>query len=296
MKKIGVIGIPGGWSSEAVADALEKRTGFRLLVEMDHVRYNSEQNTCFYKEMDLLNLDGLIIKKIGARYSPDHLQRLDLLRLLASRGLRIFSDPFAVSRCLDRLSCTLTLRLGGIPMPPTSMTEDIEMAEAVVRHFGQAVFKPLFTSKARGMKILDGSDPFLKNKIMEFKKLGNSVMYIQKKIPIPGRDLGIAFLRGEFIGAYARVTNGDSWNTTTANGGTYQAVEPAVDVIDLARRSQSLFHLDFTCVDVVESDTGPMVFEVSALGGFRGLQEAQGIDMAEMIVDHVLERLAHERS
>ena len=119
MYKIGVIGISGGWSSEAVANALEARTGFRLMVKMDRIRYDSEQNTCFYEDTDLLDLDGLIIKKIGARYSPDHLQRLDLLRFLAGRGLRIFSDPVAVSRCLDRLSCTLTLRLGGIPMPPT---------------------------------------------------------------------------------------------------------------------------------------------------------------------------------
>jgi ribosomal protein S6--L-glutamate ligase len=176
------------------------------------------------------------------------------------------------------------------------MTEDIDRAEAIVQHFGQAVFKPLFTSKARGMKILDRNDPFLKDNITMFKNLGNSVMYIQKMVPIPGRDLGIAFLRGEYIGAYARVTNGNSWNTTTANGGTYQAVEPTADIIDLARRSQSLFHLDFTCVDVVESETGPLVFEVSALGGFRGLQVAKGINMAEMIVDHVLERLTYEKS
>lgn len=296
MYKIGVVGIPGGWSSEAVADALEERTGFRLLVEMSRVRYDSEQNTCFFEETDLLELDGLIIKKIGARYSPDHLQRLALLRLLANRGLRVFSKPAAVSRCLDRLSCTLTLRLGGVPMPPTIMTEDVFMAEAIVHRFGQAVFKPLFTSKARGMKIMESDDPFLQDNIKEFRNLGNSVMYIQKKIDIPGRDLGVAFLRGEYIGSYARVTQGTSWNTTTVNGGTYRAVEPMAEIIGLARRAQALFDLDFTCVDVVEADTGPLVFEVSALGGFRGLYEAQGINMAKLIVNHVLEIISHEKS
>lgn len=294
MYKIGVVGIPGGWSSEKVADALEKKTGFRLLVEMDRVRYDSEQNTCLYENIDLLDLDGLIVKKIGARYSPDHLQRLDFLRFLVGRGLRIFSHPVDISRCLDRLSCTLTLRLGGIPMPPTVLTEDLALAEATVHRFGQAVFKPLFTSKARGMKVLRDDDPFLIDNIREFKKLGNSVMYIQKKIPLPGRDLGIAFLRGEYIGAYARVTNGDSWNTTTVSGGTYQAAKPTAEIIELARRAQSLFRLDFTCVDVVEGETGPLVFEVSALGGFRGLYEAQRINMADMIADYALEKMIHE--
>ena len=32
--KIGVVGIPGKWSTEVLADALEARTGFRCVVDM----------------------------------------------------------------------------------------------------------------------------------------------------------------------------------------------------------------------------------------------------------------------
>lgn len=294
MIKIGVIGVYGGWSSERLADEVQKQTGYRLLMEADRLHYDSEKNGVFFDEINLLDLDGLILKKIGARYSPDHLQRLSLLRFLADRGLPVFSHPDAVSRCIDRMSCTLMLRLGGIPMPPTTLTEDPDQAVAVVRAYGRAVFKPLFTSKARGMKILDAGLPDLREEIIDFKKMGNNVLYIQKEIPIPGRDLGVVFLGGKYIGTYARVKNGQSWNTTTVNGGSYQAVEPAEQVIATARRAQALFGLSFTCVDVVESEDGPLVFEVSALGGFRGLQEAQGINMAELIVKQILENLNHE--
>ncbi|HBJ75893.1 MAG TPA: GAK system ATP-grasp enzyme [Syntrophaceae bacterium] len=295
MIKIGVMGVTGGWSSELVADEVEKQTGYRLLMETDRLYYDADCNSVFFGKVNLQDLDGLILKKIGARYSPDHLQRLSLLRFLADRGLPVFSHPDAVSRCIDRLSCTLTLRMGNIPMPPTTLTEDLDIALAAVREYGRAVFKPLFTSKARGMQILDDTLPDLKEKIIKFKLMGNNVLYIQKMIPIPGRDLGVVFLRGKYIGAYARVKNGQSWNTTTANGGSYQAVEPAIQIIDMARRAQALFGLDFTCVDVVEAEDGPLVFEVSALGGFRGLQEAQGINMAALIVKQVLESIHHEK-
>jgi ribosomal protein S6--L-glutamate ligase len=89
------------------------------------------------------------------------------------------------------------------------------------------------------------------------------------------------------------VSNGRSWNTTTANGGRYEACEPEKEVIELARQAQELFRLDFTCVDVVETVDGPMVFEVSALGGFRGLWEARRINVAGMIVHSVLESIGH---
>jgi ribosomal protein S6--L-glutamate ligase len=124
-----------------------------------------------------------------------------------------------------------------------------------------------------------------------FQDAGNPVLYIQKLLRHPGRDLGLAFLGGEYLVTYARVGSRDSWNTTTRTGGRYAPHEPTPEVIDLARRAQEPFGLDFTCVDVMETDGGPVVLEVSPFGGFRGIQEAWGIDAAERYVDHALRRL-----
>ena len=55
---------------------------------------------------------------------------------------------------------------------------------------------------------------------------------------------------------------------------------------------QEPFGLDFTCVDVALTDNGPYVFEVSAFGGFRGLKQARGLDVAELFTAHVLKELA----
>ena len=63
-------------------------------------------------------------------------------------------------------------------------------------------------------------------------------------------------------------------------------------MIDLASRAQSLFAMDFTTVDVAETQEGPVVFEVSAFGGFRGASEGIGIDAARLYVDYVLAKLA----
>ena len=54
--------------------------------------------------------------------------------------------------------------------------------------------------------------------------------------------------------------------------------------------------MDFTTVDVAETGTGPIVFEVSAFGGFRGAKEGIGIDAAALYCDYVIESLAIDRS
>ncbi len=287
--RIGVVGTRNGWSSEKLADTVEQFTGFRLLVDMDKVCVHLNINKAYFEDIDLSKLDALIIKKIGAKYSPDLLDRLECLRFLHETGLPIFSAPGNIMRVLDRLSCTVTLQQAGIPMPETTITEDIDQALEAVKAYGEAVFKPLYSTKARGMSLIR-ADSGTREEIAAFKR-ENPIMYIQKKIDLNGKDLGLAFLGGEYISTYARCSQNGSWNTTTANGGKYAPYTPSSESISVAQKAQALFSLDFTCVDVAETASGPIVFEVSAFGGFRGIQEASGKDAAKLYVQHVMERL-----
>jgi tetrahydromethanopterin:alpha-L-glutamate ligase len=290
--KIGVIGIPGKWSTETLADAVEKSTGQRLVIDMAGVSLDLERQRLLFEGQDLCQLDALIVKKISARYSPNTLDRLELLRVAEQAGVRVFSRAENMLRLVDRLSCTVTLRNADIPMPATRVTEDVGAALTAVQDFGSAVFKPLYSTKARGMCVIDAQqDHTLVEREIRAFQAENPMMYIQQKIELPGRDLGMVFLDGEYLGTYARVSKGDAWNTTIHSGGKYASHTPPDSVIELAQRAQAPFGMDFTTVDVAETGEGPIVFEVSAFGGFRGALEGIGIDAAGLYVEHVLRQL-----
>ena len=291
--KIGVIGIPGKWSTETLADAVEERTGYRQVIDMAAVSLDLERQRLVFQDQDLCQLDALIVKKISASYSPNTLDRLELLRVAEQTGVRVFSRAEHILRLIDRLSCTVTLRNAGIPMPATRVTENIDAALAAVDDFGSAVFKPLYSTKARGMCVIEASQSSarVEREVRAFQK-DNPMMYIQQKVELPGRDLGMVFLAGEYLGSYARVSKGDAWNTTIHSGGKYAAHTPPDDIIELAQHAQALFGMDFTTVDVAETNNGPIVFEVSAFGGFRGALEGIGIDAAALYADHVLRQLS----
>nr|WP_319383947.1 GAK system ATP-grasp enzyme [uncultured Roseibium sp.] len=290
--KVGVIGIPGKWSTEVLADALEERTGFRAVIGMADVALDLETRTLTAGNRNLCDLDGLVIKKISEEYSPATLDRLEMLRVAESAGVRVFSGTSAILGLVNRLSCTVTLSNAGIPMPATCVTENETEALAAVQRFGGAVFKPLFSTKARGMTLMDAATgtPALKERIAAFKA-DNPVMYLQQKVNLSGRDLGMVFLGGRYLGTYARVAQTDSWNTTIHHGGKYEPFEADEDLIDLARRAQAPFGLDFTTVDIGLTDNGPIVFEVSAFGGFRGALEGASIDAAGLYADHVISKV-----
>jgi tetrahydromethanopterin:alpha-L-glutamate ligase len=303
--RIAVIGTADGWSTQRLLDAVEAQTGYRRLIEMQDVALElgaEHPGRLLHRPagggagFDLAELDAVIVKKIAGDYSPDALDRIEMLRMLEGLGVRVFSRPEAMFSLIDRLSCTVKLRLGGIPMPATVVTESVEQALASVREFGAVVAKPLYTSKARGMMVLDARstpEAELRSQLERFAQ-DNRVMYLQQLIEHPGRDLGVVFLGGEYLATYARVSGG-SWSTSTSAGGKYQAHQPSAEIIELARRAQALFQLDFTCVDVVETPAGPKVFEVSAFGGFRGLLEACSVDAAARYVEHAVACLLAQR-
>ena len=141
-----------------MADAVESHTGLRLIIDMQAVSLDLAGQTLIYEGQDICEFDALIIKKIAGEYSPATLDRLELLRVAEAKGVRVFSGAENILRLIDRLSCSVSLRNAGIPMPETVVTEDIETACRTVGNYGEAVFKPLYSTKARGMCVIKAAD------------------------------------------------------------------------------------------------------------------------------------------
>jgi ribosomal protein S6--L-glutamate ligase len=290
MSRIAVVGNPGHWSSEHLSRTAARIAGESKLIDPAGLSLDIETRRVKAGGADLHEFDAVIMKKVGVGYRPEYADRLDILRFLQESGVPIYSDPMRIARVIDRLSCTVTLAAHGIPMAPTLITEDVTEAVDIVQRYGRAVAKPLFTSKARGMRIIEAGLGALSD-VEAFRAAGNPVMYIQQMLELPGHDLGVVFLGGEYVTTYARSGPEGSWSTAVVGKGAYAPYDPPQEIIELAHRAQEPFGLAFTCVDVAETEMGPVVWEVSAFGGFRGLWESRGIDAAELYVRFVLERI-----
>jgi ribosomal protein S6--L-glutamate ligase len=293
--RVGVVGLAESWSSEALADALAKRTGWRRVIELDAVVGDLARGRVLHDGLDLCSLDALVVKKVGSAYGPEMLDRLELLRFVEARGVPIFSSPDRILRMVNRVACTATLAAAGFPMPPTILTEDPERAIEAIRSFGAAVLKPIYSTKARGFRLLSGDRPSaeLDRELQaHVRSTGHPLFYLQRKMDLSGRDLGVVFLDGEYLGTYARVAGEGAWDTTIHSGGRYERFEPAPEIVEMARRAADLFGLTLAGVDVALTSSGPVIFEVSAFGGFRGLRDGLDLDAAALLADHVVARLA----
>ncbi|MFN7976286.1 MAG: ATP-grasp family protein [Acidobacteriota bacterium] len=295
-RTIGVCGEEGGWSSARLVEAFSARgcaVSFFEPRACSLLLPGGELPVVRHREEPLPDFDAVVVKKIGDVTHRATRGHLEILFALEARGAKVRSRPKAIAAAIDRVRMTRILAEHRIPMPRTIVTGSLPEALAFLSDVGTAVFKPAFTSKGRGMHRLTSGDPAARA-ILEEAARGDEPIYLQRFVERPeeGYDLGVAILDRQVIGAYKRVAPGGSWLTTIAQGGSYGAAKPPQEILDLALAAARPFHLTFTGVDIVETKEGPLVYEVSAFGGFRGLWETGRIDAAGLYADHVLWELS----
>jgi ribosomal protein S6--L-glutamate ligase len=291
--RIAVVGEPGGWSTERLAAALRAEGAEAAVVDLAVCALSLPAGGVAVGPRRLEGLDGAVVKKLGTSSARSTVgARINLLRALERSGVPVASAPERLAVAVDRYRMTLELAQAGLPMPETVVTDDVEEAVAAVRRFGTAVLKPLFTSKGRGMHRLRAG-PDLVGILERHRADHGAPFYLQRFVPHPGRDLGVAVLGGRCLGAYWRVAAGDHWLTTILSGGRYAPAEPSPQVVEIAERAARHFGLLFTGVDLMETpDGGWVVLEVSAFGGFRGLGTALGLDAAPLVARAALARFS----
>jgi ribosomal protein S6--L-glutamate ligase len=94
------------------------------------------------------------------------------------------------------------------------------------------------------------------------------------------------------VGAFYRVAPDGQWMTTTANGGFYAPCDLDTRGQDIAVSAARLFNLDYTVVDLVETEGDYLLYEVSAFGGFSGLWAANKLDVAGLYAQYIIREVA----
>jgi ribosomal protein S6--L-glutamate ligase len=274
MLRVPVAGIPGAWSSERMCEALRSQGMESFVFDLGDCLHDLSGRKVTLEGRDLSEFNGIVVKKLASQEDPAARLRLHLLRELEAAGVRIFSAANVIERVMDRYWMNMTMVSAGLPLPPTFSLEVPSGLMEAVNTLGTAVVKPIYTSKGRGMFKVETGSP------LEGWQDGHGRWLAQSFVRSPGRDIGACVLGGEFIGAFYRVAADGDWMTTTARGGRYAPCELSQEGQEIAVRAAKVFGLDYTIADLVETDDGFRMYEVSAFGGFRGLWDASGRDVA----------------
>ena len=210
--------------------------------------------------------------------------RVDALHRLEDRGIRVVNSPRAIERTVDKFWTSTLLEHCGIPTPETVVCDDVEEALGAYRALGDVIVKPLFGSMGLGMVRV--SDEEMAFRVFRTIEQIRGVYYVQRTVDHDGTDIRAFVLGGRVIAAIERRASG--WRTNLARGGTAHSIPLGEQLSALAVRAAAAVGADYAGVDLVTGRDGTTyVLEVNGIPGWRGLQEATGLDIAGRLVDHL---------
>lgn len=245
---------------------------FAASVRTNHVRF-----TC--GDVDLLSLDLVLVRTMPPGSLEQVVARMDMLAGLEAGGVQILNPPRALECAIDKYLTTQRLALAGLPVPDTIVCENSDLALEAFETLGRdVVVKPLFGAEGRG--IMRVSDPELALRAFRTLERLGAVLYLQKFVAGPGFDLRILLLDGVLVGSMKRIPKPGDFRANISQQGTGVFHEPTEKELELARQAATVTGSLFAGVDLMyNSGQEPLLIEVNAVPGWRGLQRTCGIDV-----------------
>ena len=238
-------------------------------------------------ELDLVDL--VFARIIPSGSLEQIIFRVDALHRLEDRGIPVVNSPRAIERTVDKFWTSVLLEQCGIPTPETVVCQDAEEAFTAFRGLGDVIVKPLFGSMGLGMVRV--SDEEMAYRVFRTIEEIRGVYYLQRAIEHDGVDVRVFVIGGRVIGAIERKSPG--WRTNLARGGTAGPTTLSEYQTGLAIRSAAAVGAEYAGVDMVTGRDGrTYVLEVNGIPGWRGLQQATGLDVAGELIEYLSARAA----
>jgi len=231
-------------------------------------------------------LSAVLVRPIGRGSLEECLYRLDALHRAERNGLLIFNPPSAIEKALDKYYALTLLEENGIPVPRTVVTESPDEAlDALDRLGGDVVVKPMFGS--RGIGITRVSDREIAERIFRELQYFRHILYIQEFVQHGNRDIR-AFVVGDGVVA-AMYRSAKGWKTNVSQGASPIPVRLPDEFANLAVKAAQTIGCKIAGVDILETQSGPMICEINSQPGWKGLQRTTELNIASKIVNFVIQ-------
>jgi [lysine-biosynthesis-protein LysW]--L-2-aminoadipate ligase len=213
------------------------------------------------------------------------------LQILNAFGVPTINSAAVAAACGDKLTTSTLLGRSGVPQPRNRIAFTPEAALEAIEEFGYpVVLKPVVGSWGRLLAKIN--DREAAEAVVEHKatlgSVQHSVFYIQEYIQKPGRDIRAIVVGSRVLTAIYRKS--EHWITNTARGGEGELCPLTPEIESLCHLAAQAVGGGVLAVDLVEHpERGLLVNEVNHTMEFHTAQPVSRIDIADEIVQYVLE-------
>lgn len=226
-----------------------------------------------------------IIPRIGASIT---FYATAVLRLFESQGIYSLNQSIAITRARDKLRAHQLLARKGVGMPVTGFAHSPTNTHDLINLVGGAplVIKLLEGTQGKGV-ILAESNKLAENLIYAFRDLDVFFLVQEFIKEANGEDIRCFVVGDKVVASMIRKAKKGEFRANIHQGGTAHHVKITPTERKMAIQAAKILGLHVAGVDIVRSGRGPLILEVNASPGLKGIESASGKDIASLIIQYI---------
>jgi len=283
------------YSNQRLLEAGEER-GHEMMflnVKQCYMKLDALEPEAHYRGGKLLNDIDAVITRIRPSVT---FYGTALARQFESMGIYTTNSSSAISQSRDKLFSLQLMLKSGINIPTTGFANSPIDTNDLIDMVGGAplIVKLLEGTQGRGV-VLAETKKAAESVINAFKSLRANLL-VQKFIKeANGKDLRCFVIDGKVVASIERTAAPGEFRANIHQGGTAAVIKITPEERALAVKAAKILGLQVAGVDIIRSQSGPLLLEVNSSPGLEGIETATGKDIAGMIISSIEKKLKWKR-
>lgn len=275
------------YSTKRLAEEAERLGHYIELI--DHTKCSAKLGSgkpqVYFGEEDVTDEFDAIIPRIGAKVTR---HGAAIVKQFEMNGVFSTARSLGITWARNKVRTLQIMAHKGIPIPETLFSINPDNIEEQINLLGGPPVIIKLQEGTQGMGvILAESKKSAKSIIDTFYKMDTSILiqrYIEES---KGEDIRIFVVGNRVVASMKRTSAAGEFRSNVHRGGNSEAVKPTAKELDIALNAVKHLGLGVAGVDLIRSKRGPLLIEVNASPGLRGIEAATGVNIARKIIQFV---------
>lgn len=274
------------YSTKRLIEAAEKKGHIAQIIDplKCDIHIEKKKPKIWYKGAYLDGFDA-VIPRIGSSitfYGTAVVRQFEMMKVFS------VVDSEALVRSRDKLRSLQVLAGAGVGLPKTVFTNYTKDTQHIIDAVGGAplIIKLLEGTQGLGVVLADTQNAAT-SVIEAFNGIGARVIAQEFIKEAGGADVRVFIVDGQIVGAMKRQGKEGEFRSNLHRGGSAEIIELTDEEQNAALKSCKALGLGVAGVDLLQSNSGPLILEVNSSPGLEGIEKATGKDVAREIIRYI---------
>ncbi len=274
-------------STQRIMDEAQKLGHYVELI--DHtkcsVKLGEGKPRIYLGEDDVTNEFDAIIPRIGAKVTK---HGSAIVKQFEMNNVFSTARSLGITRARNKVRTLQIMARKNIPIPETVFSINPDNIEEQIKILGgpPVIIKLQEGTHGLGV-ILAESKKSAKSIIDTFYKMDTSILLQRYIEEAEGEDIRIIVVGNKVVASMKRISEIGEFRSNVHRGADTEAVNPTAKEQYIALNACKYLGLGVAGVDLMRSKSGPVLIEVNASPGLKGIEGATGVNVAKHIIQFV---------